>query len=401
MTRTALTPSQHRTIRLHLTLIPLYVWLLSAWGLFFAQLPGSGGSDAHLVRDFLHFYTQGVIAREHDVHALYDIQAMAAVADRVVPGVPKHVFPPVYGPQVALAFLPITALPYKAALGVWLLVTIGGTAWCASALWRRLDDRPEGGSWLLAVLTLAVPGLHFALSFGQASVIGLAAFTAMWVALRADRRFVAGLAVGVLAYKPQLGIVAASVFLYRREWRIVCGALAAVAGQALASALFWGPGVFVDYLHALLRLPSVLGAMEPDRQLAYSLRAILQGFELSPLLALTLSLALTLAVIATVVATWRPGVPLALRFSGLVLATLLVDPHLYGYDLLLVLPTIVVGGAWAWVRGDRALCAVLALVYTVPLMAVFWSGPPVIVPTVLAVATGLLGWRGHSAPAQT
>jgi hypothetical protein len=355
--RRELTPAQHRLIRQHIALIPLYVWVVYAWGVFYVHLPVPPlNPTSHITRDFVHFYTQGVITLEHDSHALYDIDAMAAVAERVVP-VPVEVrFPPVYGPQVGMFFAPLALLPYKPAMLVWFALTILGYAVCMNRIWRA-DDRQRRWQWAAIVFALGAPGLHFTLSFGQVSLIGLVCFTALWLCLRSGRPFLAGLAVGALAYKPQLGIVAAFVFVFAREWRVVLGAVTAVAVQLGAGVIYWGPGIFPDYLRALLKLPGVIGAMEPDKAMMHSWRAFFLHLGVPSTAALALSIATSIATIAAAVICWRKRGDLAPRYVVLVLATLLVDPHIYAYDLLLLMPALLVGWDWAAHQRETSLTA--------------------------------------------
>ena len=40
----------------------------------------------------------------------------------------------------------------------------------------------------------------------------------------------------------------------------------------------------------------------------------------------------------------------SLRFAALLIATVLVDPHLYAYDLVLLIPAFIV--LWDWVLGE-------------------------------------------------
>ena len=395
--RPGLTPHQRRTIRTHLALIPVYVWLAYVWPVFFAQLPVSTRADqTHLVRDFLHFYTQGLITREHDVRALYDINAMAAVADRVVPGVPKAVFPPVYPPQVSLFFSPLARLSYLPALYAWLGVTLVGFAACTFVVWRQ-SDLPRDSAWPVAALALGAPGLHFTLSFAQASVLGLSGFTALWLALKRGHLFTAGLAIGVLAYKPQLGIVAAFVFLLRREWRVVAGATTSIALQFLAAWAYWGGSVFQGYVRALWNLSSVFDAMEPNKDVAYSIRSVFLALSLSPRTALALSLVVSGVVIGAAVAAWRPAVPMARRYAGLVFASLLVDPHLYGYDLVLAVPAMVLAGGWAVRQREELLLAGLILVYIGPILTMIASLPAAMTTIGLAATTAcILGRSGKN-----
>lgn len=354
-----LTAGQHAAIRQQLALIPLYIWVVYAWGVFFAHLPlGPHGDTAHVARDFVHFFTQGVITRERDAHALYDIDAMALVAERVVPVHVEVRFPPVYGPQVGLLFRPLAQLPYVPALVLWLGLTIAGYAACVWLIWR-VSPSLHAKRWATIVLALGAPGLHFTLSFGQASLIGLTCFTWLWLALRSGRAFAAGLAVGALAYKPQLGIVAAFVFVLAAEWRVVSGAIVAVAAQLVAAWAYWGSAIFQGYISALMKLPGVVEAMEPDKAMMHSWRSSLLQIGLPPTAALVGSVVASIATIVLAVVCWRTRGPLAPRYAVLVLATLLVDPHLYAYDLLLLVPALLVVWDWGNRLGDQPLVDVL------------------------------------------
>ena len=68
----------------------------------------------------------------------------------------------------------------------------------------------------VGLLLAASPALTFELSYAQTSVVALVCFTMAFFALRADRPFLAGLAIGTLVYKPQLGLVAADDELGRK-----------------------------------------------------------------------------------------------------------------------------------------------------------------------------------------
>ena len=46
-------------------------------------------------------------------------------------------------------------------------------------------------------------------------------------------------------------------------------------------------------------------------------------------------------------AVWKSSAPLALRFSALILAAVLVNPHLFIYDLLVLAPVLLLLADWA------------------------------------------------------
>lgn len=373
-TASGLTASQHRIIRRLLALIPAFVWLAYVWPVFFTQLPdASNPAVGHYIRDFLHFYTQGMAVREHDRAALYDINRLAQTAERAAPEIPKQLYPPVYGPQVGFVFAPFTALPYVTALYLWLFTTIAVYVACVYAIWRE-HDALRHEALPIIVLALGAPGLHFTLSFGQASVIGLICFTMLWKALRRQRMFEAGVALGALAYKPPLAVVAAVVFVYRREWRVVAGAGVAVGVQFLLAALYWGPGVFIEYVRAIGRLPQYLGVMEPHPELAQTIRATFTAAGLAGAVAVAATLTVSAAIIGLAVWAWRNDTREA-GFIAMGCATLLVDPHFYAYDLIVLTPVLLLALERALSGGERYVGWAALAVYVAPIVSMVGVWP--------------------------
>jgi alpha-1,2-mannosyltransferase len=352
--RAELTPRAHAQIRQHLVLLPTYMWFVYDWANLLAMLP-----QIVPLRDFSHFYVLGVIARARNADALYDMDRMAATVPQAIPGAPVTVFPPAYGPQVSLLFTPLTWFSYPTALYLWFVLSLLAYCVCGYAIWRvcpRLHDR----KWATVVLLVAAPALHFALGWSQISAVGLVCVTAAFLALRANRLLVAGFAIGMLAYKPQLGLAAAFVFVGAREWRIVLGAAAGAAAQLGVGVLYWGPSMLLKnaealvwYIGALNRLP-----VEPNKFHMHSWRSFFELLGLSHEQALGAYAVATLFTAAAALRCWRTRGPLALRYSVLLLATILIDPHLYAYDLLLLTPALML--LWDWIQGepDRTIGAV-------------------------------------------
>jgi hypothetical protein len=407
-----LTPEQHARIRWQLVLIPVYIWLAYGWARVLEQIP-----NLEPIRDFMHFYVQGVVAREHNAAALYDMAAMGRMVPRLVPLAHESTYPPVYGPQVSVFFLPFAWLSYHEARNLWVLISCAIYALCCYAIWRvcpRLHDRPRR----TLVLLVAAPGLHYMLGFVQVSAIALACFTAAFLALRANRPFLAGLAIGSLIYKPPLGIAAAVVFVAAGEWRVVAGAAIAAIAQIAIGCAYWGPSIMGPYVAALTRIPDVAYGMEPYRYHMHSWRAFFDLLQLPPRIALAAYAIAALGTLAIAVAFWRPSTgsgqgpstgsgpgsraPLVLRYAVLLLASVLVDPHLYAYDLVVLVPVYMLLWDWSIEQGDTASTRrfqwLLYACYFSPLFAsaadVSRVQPSVLLMFALAVVVWTLGSRG-------
>jgi hypothetical protein len=321
------------------------------WSSFFVRLPGLPGAEEYVFRDFAHFYVQGVVANERNAHALYDMDEQAAILRRVVPGAPDSHFPPVHGPQMSVFFSPLARLPYAAAMSVWLGLTVIVYGWCGYATWKacpQLRDQPWTVFWLL----VAAPALRFDLGFAQTSAIGLACVTAGFLALRANRLFLAGLAIGSLAYKPQLGLAAAFVLLAALEWKVIAGAVVAAAAQIGAGCLYWGPSILRQYIGALRRLPGVLPTMEPLKFDMHSWRSFFELLGLPARVALPAYLVAAALTLAVALACWRARGPIAPRYAVLLVATVLVNPHMWVYDFILLTPAFLL--LWDWALADPA-----------------------------------------------
>jgi hypothetical protein len=354
-----LTAAEHARIRRQLALIPVYIWLVYSWTHLIVRIPYD-----EPVRDFVHFYVQGLIALQRDAASLYDIEKMADIAERVLPGGQRAMYPPVYGPQVSLLFRPFARLPYVEARNLWIVVTLAAYAACIYAIYR-VCPRLRASRATVAILAAAAPALHYTLGFVQVSVLGLVCVTAGYLAFRANRPWLAGIALGSLAYKPPLavgaGIVLAACALVPRrdggsaERKTLAGAALAAAAQLAVGAAYWGPSILPAYAAALTRVPDVASAMEPNRFHMHSWRAFFDLLGLPAPVSLGAYLAASALTLAGAFACWRARGPLALRYSALLIATVLVDPHLYAYDLLLLTPMFLVSWDWIVAEPDRPI----------------------------------------------
>lgn len=347
-----LTPEQHARLRWHLVLIPAYVWLVFGWTDLVVHLPvGLPGAQGQVARDFIQFYIQGTLANQRDAHGLYDIDAWPAMVSRLVPGAPDTRYPPVYGPQIALLFSPLARLPYVTAMLVWMAWSLVAYLACGYVFWKACP-RLRHRRWTTAVLLLAAPALHFALSFAQISAIALLCVTGAFFALRANHRLAAGLAIGSLIYKPQLGLAAAFIFLGAREWRLVLGAMLGAALQLAAAGAFWGPSILGDYARSLVRLvPAISTEFEPFRFHMHSWSAFFDLLGLPGDVAVGAYAVAAIITLTLALRCWRSRGPLALRYSVFLIATVLVSPHMYVYDLVLLTPAFLL--LWDWVLAER------------------------------------------------
>ena len=195
-------------------------------------------SKVHVVgRDFLNFWMYGRAAYEANPGQYYDLKTYWAAADAVTgPGYPPQLWS--YPPSVMLLAAPFGALPYMAALAIWTVVGIAAFI-LSLRLWTR-DPR------YLLPLVLAPPAI-FGLVSGQFHYLATAAILAV-LRWRESRPVVAGLILGLLTVKPQIGLFFPILLLATRSWRVILVATLTALSVAGLTALIWGVDVWVAYL---------------------------------------------------------------------------------------------------------------------------------------------------------
>jgi hypothetical protein len=333
-----------RRIRAHGLLLAVCLWSFYALDMSTPSLRNRTG----LIKgtDFLHFYTLGSIALQKRGDLLYDVKAQTALVQQLVPEGAGNVYVPLYGPQVSLLFGPLARTSYPAALTIWLLLNTVIYGMCCYLVWKNCTNlRAE--PWTVLIAALAFPGFFHLMAWGQTSALALLCFTLTFLALSKNRPYLAGLAIGSLILKPQLGLAAAVIFVFAREWKLIAAAILTALAQLSIGWLYYGTPVMKEYLRALINVRDVLPMLEPRPYQMHSLRAFWSLLIPWTPLAFAFYVVTAVAVLAVAGRYWRSSTSLGLRFSLLMLATVLVAPHLTVYDLLILAPAFLLLADWA------------------------------------------------------
>jgi alpha-1,2-mannosyltransferase len=272
---------------------------------------------------------------------MYDMVALHEAQTALVPASGVDLYPPVYPPQIPTLFIPVRGWSYQGALFVWTVLTIVGYGVILWSAWRRVAGVLPDRTFVVAAAA-AFPPFWSLVLHGQMTVLVLAAFWAGWLALERHRRFLAGVAFGMLAIKPQFGIPLAVVVLACGEWAMLLGAGTAVAAQVAAVWLVLGPDVFREYADALPITFLYADQLEAKPFLSHSIRAVTR---LVPnWLGVPVWVALSSVVLWLTVRVWRSRAPVHVRVGTVILAAVLVNPHLIIYDAtVLALPLLWLG----------------------------------------------------------
>ena len=211
-----------KRLRAHGLILAFCLWSVYVWNMATPGLLDRGGNLKGT--DFLHFYTLGSLALNHRGSDLYNLEAQSQFAARRIPTAAGIRYLPLYPPQVSLFFAPFARLSYSCALILWLTLSSLIYGVCCYALWRACP-RLRKQEMTVVILALAYPAFWHLIAWGQTSALALACFTVAFLALRAQREFLAGLALGCLIFKPQLALASALVFVVTFNWQVIAGAL--------------------------------------------------------------------------------------------------------------------------------------------------------------------------------
>lgn len=315
--------------------------------LLLAYVPLDGHIDVSrhpLGRDFVNLWVAGRLLLEGAWQTLFDHSAYQDALHRLFdPRITRHAWS--YPPTSFLWAAPLGALPYGLALGVWSIS--GLIAFFAAA---RIGLKPEDAKRTAVVLALA-PATFLNLICGQNGFF-TAALMAGGILLLDRRPLLAGVLIGLLSYKPHIGLVVAVALVALGAWRTIIAATLTAVAMALVSMVLFGDEPWIAFLQQ---------TMPYQEQTLRTFQGFFTAMLVSPYAALrtvgqshTAALAIqaiisVAAIIACAIAVRRTDNADA-RLSVIVAATFLVTPYALIYDL----PVLALAIARQFARAPKA-----------------------------------------------
>lgn len=298
--------------------------------------------------DFVQFYAVGKVLNQGEPTRLYDVPFMARVQHESLPTMrPAQML--IYGsaPFLAQLFRPFAALPYRWAYCAWLafsLAVYGTGLWLLFRNWY-----PDGYGRTAFLLSLSAPMYTFETWIGgQISVLAFLAFALFVRCLERRRLFLAGLALGLAAYKPSLIALPAAVIVLTGAWRMLGGLCVSTAAGILASLATVGAHGLRLWTE-ILRVYGYL-ATSPESVLHRTKYVDLTSFFavlLNPhSFARIVALALTAAAFLVLMRTWwwasrhRPSGTHNYLWAATVAWTALLNVYVPVYDTIILVPAV-------------------------------------------------------------
>lgn len=310
--------------------------------------------------DFSNVYAAGTLAWQGKAAHAYDpvLQHAAEIAvfgGRDVPFYGWH-YPPFF---LAIAAL-VATVPYLWGLALWQVVTL--VAYLATI--RAILPRRE----TLLVAT-AFPAVFVNIGHGHNGFLTTALLGAALLLL--DRRpWLAGVLIGLIAYKPQFGMLIPLALLAGGHWRSLASASLTVAVLITLSTVIFGTGIWHAFADSTAFTRDVV--LEQGNTGWEKIQSI---FSATRMWGAGLPLAygaqglLAIVLAASLIWLWRSDAAFALKASALAIASLLATPYVLDYDLVVLAIAIAYVASHGLRHGfERYEISVLAVAWIAPLV---------------------------------
>jgi hypothetical protein len=311
--------------------------------------------------DFSNVYAAGELTwqgKPADAYspALQHAAEKATFGGREVPFFGWH-YPPFF---FVVAFL-VAALPYAWGLAIWLIASFAAYL----AVIRAILPRPE-----TLLIASAFPAVFVNIGHGQNGFL-TAALLGGALHLIDRRPCLAGILIGLLAYKPQFGVMIPIALLAGQRWSSVAAAGATIAALVVLSFATLGGSVWHAFADSMNFTQTVVleqgGTGWEKIQSAFS-AARNWGADVRTAYAIQIALGVMLAT--TLAWLWHSDAAFELKASALATASLLATPYVLDYDLVVLAISIAFLARHGFKCGFHDYeISVLAAAFIVPLIS--------------------------------
>ena len=365
-----------RTRAYSLILLGLYAIAIVGWIALSDGMVDRNGKP--IGTDFSSFYAAGSLVLDGRAGDVYDMAAHFAREQQIF-GATTPYYGWLYPPLFLLVATPLALMPYPLALIAWQSATFALYLAVIAAILRK--PRRDGGAiarlWL--PVAAAFPAVFINLGHGQNGFLTAGLLGAALVALP-QRPVLSGILFGLIAYKPQFGLLIPFALLAAGQWRAMIAAVATVIALAGAATLAFGPDLWWSFAASTETSRKLLLEQgDVGFEKLQSAFAAIRMWGGGVSLAYAIQGAASLTAICGVAWMWRRSGDRDLKAALLLVATLLASPHVLDYDLTILGPAMAFIVASSSKGGLRD--------YDVSLLAAAWIAP--LLARGVAGATGI------------
>ena len=311
--------------------------LLSAIAVAFiiAVLSGNGASTltGRLGGDYAAFYGAGRIIAEGEFGELYNWNRQLDSQKDLFPGDDKSFLPFMNPPYVALAYLPLSLLPYRLSYVIHTLLLVGALLMTLHLVRPMNAQIDRNYLFAFTLLLFFYPVLRSVLG-GQNTALTLLLIASSWRAVEDRHEFRAGFFLGLLLFKPHFALPLIGVYVLSGRWRVGIASAITALFLYVIGVLMQGPRwVIIWFEYAKWAIQPPMG-FEADKAISWLgfFKALLG---VDSRFALILGWTMLLGTIVGISWIWYVGGRRADLSAQIGLAApclLLIPPHVYYYD---------------------------------------------------------------------
>ena len=282
--------------------------------------------DRPTTTDFSSFYAAGTLALSGHPQGAYDpatLYAAQQAATSMGVAEQKFFYPPIF---LILCSL-LARLPYLVSFALFEVVS--GLAFFL--VMNSLLDRKTA---LVPLLLLAYPATFWTMGMGQNSFLSANLF-ALGTIMLPRRPILAGAVLGLLCFKPHLGLLLPVAFIAGRQWRAILGGGLSTLLVTVLSIMLFGIQSWTAFFTAFHRAGHTFQIGLVPYPGLISIYAAGRVIGLSQSLSNLLQAVASLAAAGCVALIWSSRAPYPVKAAALISGTILAVPVLLFYDLLI------------------------------------------------------------------
>ena len=277
--------------------------------------------------DFLSLWAAGHLARQGRPASAYDWGAHEKAMEAGLGYEPPAMLPYSYPPPFFAVLAPLSVLPYLASMLLFSLMALVPFALVNAWIVRR---------WEAAIWMCATVPTFWNLAVGQTGALVASLLGAALLLLPA-RPAAAGVLIGLLSFKPHLGLLIPFALLAAGQWRAVWAAAGTILLMAAGSLALFGAEPWLAFGPALSKFGAfVLSEANVDAFKLQSVYGVLRTLGAAPKVALTMQILVALGLATLVWQAWRRPGAYDLKAGVLCAAAVLASPYVFHYDLILL-----------------------------------------------------------------
>ena len=280
--------------------------------------------------EYLGVRAAGELVLEGRPAAAYDWAAHTAKHRAISQQTDDAYYPWAYPPPYLLIAGLLALMPYLVSALVWIASSLALQVWSAILV---------TGTSRAALWVLAAPPTFINVSVAHTGFV-VAALLSFGLHALVTSPIAAGFVLGLLAFKPQFGILVPIALVAGSYWRTIAAAALTVLAMCAISVAAFGLDPWLAFPAQLDRITDIFRFERANMAMLISVYGLGRTLGLSHTAALIPQAVVCLAAAAAVFKLWRGNDDFSLKAAGLIAASLLASPYLFAYDLTVLVAVL-------------------------------------------------------------